>query len=78
MFDLGGQFTGSHFQGLVAFELWLACYTQEEIADKVDLTQNAIKEILNKSAELPKHLKPYTDHRVDFDPPVLREIFFPE
>ncbi len=38
------------------FGLWLPCYTLGEIADKVDLTQNADKEILNKSAELPKFL----------------------
>ncbi|MCH8313945.1 MAG: hypothetical protein IID17_13275 [Nitrospinae bacterium] len=58
------------FQGLVAFALWLACYTQEEIAGMMDCERSTVDHVLRESAELPKSAKPYADHLVDFTPPI--------
>lgn len=53
------------------FDLWLACYTQEEIAEVVGLTHQAIDEILQKRAELPESAKfPSSLHQADFEIPL--------
>ncbi len=52
-------------------ELWLACYTQEEIAGMVDCPRTTVEAVLTESAELPKSSKPYAGHLVDFTPPVI-------
>lgn len=48
------------------FEMWLACHTQEKIADAVGLEQRSVGQVLEKSAELPESLKPAASHAVDF------------
>jgi len=79
--------THSVNQGLVAkeaqnkkiFELWLTCYTQEEIAEKVELSVgDKSLRISGKWAELPNNAKPYADHLVDFTPPVYNAWKFKE
>jgi len=67
-----------NFSRLVAFELWLACYTQEEIAVVVNISQREVGRTLDDMAGLPKGLKVAADHLVDFTPPILRKIFYPE
>ncbi|MCH8312220.1 MAG: hypothetical protein IID17_04470 [Nitrospinae bacterium] len=67
-----------NFSRLVAFELWLACYTQEEIAGMVDCPRTTVEAVLTESAELPKSAKPYADHLVDFTPPIYNVWKFKE
>jgi transcriptional regulator with XRE-family HTH domain len=52
------------------FEMWLACWTQEEIAERVGLSQPQVKEVLSESAILPESMKPAAAHLTDFDPPI--------
>jgi hypothetical protein len=53
------------------FELWLACYTQEEIAETIGVTKETVSEIISqKTADLPESDKPHALHQVDFDPPL--------
>jgi len=75
---------GHIFEGLVEkesrnkkiFELWLACYTQEEIAKEVDLTQQAIDLVLQEMAELPKVSTVSADHLTDFQLPIYNVWIF--
>jgi|GEM_PF-5358042 len=53
-----------------AFDLWLACHTQEEIAEACECSQQTIADILPKMAELPKSVKPAAEHLTDFDVPI--------
>ena len=48
--------------------LWLACYTQEEIAEAVGITHQAVDLILQEMAKLPEVAKPAADHLVDRHP----------
>jgi len=49
------------------FLLWLACYTQEEIAELLDCSVQPIKDVISDFSEgLPKNLKVAADHLVDF------------
>jgi ParB-like chromosome segregation protein Spo0J len=52
------------------FELWMACHTQEEIAEEVNVTQSEVaKSIPNgESAEWNKNASAL--HQTDFDPPI--------
>ena len=55
------------------FDVWMACYTQEEIAEREDLTQKAVDLILEEMASMPKLLKSdkaLADHATDFDQPI--------
>jgi ParB-like chromosome segregation protein Spo0J len=55
------------------FELWMACYTQEEIAQREDLTQQSVDLILQETATLPKLVKSNqaaAEHATDFKPPI--------
>ena len=50
------------------FEMWLACHTQEEIAEKENLSEEAVRKIISQqTAELPKVGKTYAEHLIDFD-----------
>jgi hypothetical protein len=49
---------------------WMACCTQEEIAEVEDVHKDSVSEICRKMAELPKSDKSYADHATDFDPPI--------
>jgi len=53
------------------FELWMACYTQEEIAGELGISVQPVKDVISDiSANLPKNLKPAAEHLIDFDPPL--------
>lgn len=53
------------------FDMWLACHTQEDIAEAVGLTDRGVAKIITKqTAELPKVRKPHADHLVEFTPPL--------
>lgn len=60
------------------FELWLACHTQEEIAEIVGLSQPRTNEVLSGMAELPKPAKPAADHLTDFQIPIYNVWKFKE
>jgi hypothetical protein len=50
--------------------MWLACYTQQEIADAEGMDHSAVSRILCEVAELPKSTKPAANHEIDFDIPL--------
>lgn len=55
------------------FDLWLACHTQEEIAERENLTKSAVSEICSEMADLPKMDKSAqagAAHATDFEPPL--------
>lgn len=53
------------------FSFWLACYTQEEIAEREGVTKETVSEVVRqKMAELPKSDKSLADHATDFDIPI--------
>jgi hypothetical protein len=52
------------------FDLRLGCYTQEEIAEGEELTQQAIQTVLQESSDLKKFVKSdlaRAEHAVDFE-----------
>lgn len=52
------------------FDLWLACYTQGEIAEMVGVTKETVSEVCQKMANLPESDKLTASHLTDFDPPL--------
>lgn len=53
------------------FEMWLACYTQEEIAEAVGVTDQTVANVISlKTANLPELEKAAANHLVDFEPPI--------
>lgn len=52
------------------FDLWLACWTFDEIANDVGVTKETVSTVCQKMAELPKSDKPAAEHATDFDPPI--------
>lgn len=52
------------------FEMWMACHTQQEIADATTTPQKTVSDVLADSAELPESLKPAANHLTDFEPPI--------
>ncbi len=55
------------------FDLWLACWTQQEIATEVGCSAGEVSAITSETADLPKLTKPdraSAEHAVDFDPPI--------
>lgn len=52
--------------------LWLACGTQEEIAEKENVSVQVVKDVVSDISEnLPKNLKTLADHaEPDFVPPI--------
>ena len=50
------------------FNLWLACWTQEEIAEEFGVDQKTIANVLGESAELPELLKPRLARPVSLPP----------
>ena len=52
------------------FELWLACFTQEEIAAEVGCDRHNVDNLLRKSADVPKTQNPAALHQADFDVPL--------
>ncbi len=52
------------------FDLWLASYTQEEIAEREGMTSQGVGQVLKEMADLPEVSKPVANHLVDFEPPI--------
>ncbi len=55
------------------FDLWLACWTQQEIADAVGMDRDSINKSFGdfgKVADLPKTDQANAEHAVDFDIPI--------
>lgn len=53
------------------FKMWMACYTQEEIAEREGVTKETVSEIVSqKSADLPESDKAAASHATDFEPPI--------
>ncbi|MCK9229253.1 MAG: hypothetical protein M0Q23_00890 [Syntrophales bacterium] len=53
--------------------MWLACWTQEEIAEREQMTRQAVALILQEMAELPKLAKSdksTASHETGFTPPL--------
>ena len=59
------------------FDLWLACYTEQEIADDVGIHQTVVGDVLRESGDLPKTLKPQAEHLTNFEPPIYNFPFLP-
>ena len=51
-------------------DMWLACHTQEEIAEAENIPRSTVETILTESANLPESSKPAADHLTDFAPPI--------
>jgi len=51
-------------------DLWMACYSQEEIGEAVGMTSQGVGQILKETATVPDVSKPYADRLVDFDIPI--------
>jgi len=54
-------------------ELWLACYSNEEIGKEFEMTPQAVGQVLKESADLPKLSKldqATAEHATDFDIPI--------
>ncbi|MEX0727743.1 MAG: hypothetical protein WD065_15810, partial [Planctomycetaceae bacterium] len=55
------------------FDLWLACWTQQEIADEVGLTNQQVSQITADLPEVGKLNKPdkaAAEHATDFETPI--------
>jgi hypothetical protein len=59
------------------FDLWMACYTQEEIAEKENVTHQSVDLILQEMADLPKLAKSdkaMAEHAADFETADLQHL----
>jgi transcriptional regulator with XRE-family HTH domain len=61
---------GKEARGRRIFAMWMACHTQEEIAERENVSKSIVSEICSEMAELPKPDKAAADHAADFTPPV--------
>lgn len=52
------------------FDLWLACYSVDEIADTCGVGKATVSEICSEAANLPESNKPAANHLTDFSPPL--------
>jgi len=55
------------------FDLWMACHTQEEIAERENVAKGPVSEICSEFADLQKtnkSSKATSEHATDFNPPV--------
>lgn len=52
------------------FDLWMACYTQQEVAEHEGCSQETVDVVLPKTADLPKLVNPAALHQVDFEVPI--------
>jgi hypothetical protein len=55
------------------FDLWMACYTQEEIAEREGLSRDSITDIVGEFSDLkklPKFDVALAEHAVDLEPPL--------
>ena len=68
---------GPAFGGADYFLLWLACYTQEEIAEVVNISKMEVSRVSNEMADLPESCKAAAGHLIDFTPPVYNVVTIP-
>jgi hypothetical protein len=52
------------------FDMWMACYAQEEIAETVGCGQSTISEVLSEQYLNTESIEPVAEHMTDFDPPI--------
>ena len=52
------------------FAAWMACYTQQEIAEKEGISQQTVAQILPKTEDFPKLVKPSVNHKNDEKPDI--------
>jgi transposase len=53
------------------FDMWLACWTQEETAEREGVSVQVVKDVISDlSASLPENLQPAASHLTDFTPPI--------
>jgi ParB-like nuclease domain len=52
------------------FDLWMACYTLEQIAERVAVHKDTVSEVCRNLAELPESDKPAAAHHTDFEVPL--------
>jgi ParB-like chromosome segregation protein Spo0J len=52
------------------FDLWLACYTDSDIAAEVNISREAVNDITGSFGKLAENTKPAASHLTDFDPPI--------
>lgn len=67
-------------RGKRIFDMWLACASQQEIADALDISQGEVAKIIpnGKPAEWNKVDQANADHATDFDPPLYNVWKFKE
>lgn len=59
-------------------ELWMACWTQEEIAEAVGVSVGTVNAVCSEMADLPELNKPSASHLTDFDVPLYNVWKFTE
>jgi hypothetical protein len=55
------------------FDMWMACYSNVEIASREGIDEKAVRDIIGEMADLPKLRRSdlaAAEHAVDFDPPI--------
>ncbi len=55
------------------FSMWMACFTQQDIANQVGCDKDTVSEVCRKMADLPKSDKSAAEHATDFKPPIYNE-----
>jgi transcriptional regulator with XRE-family HTH domain len=59
-------------------DLWLACWTQQEIAEAVGVHKDTVSEVCRNLATLPESDKPAANHLVDFKAPIFNVWKWPD
>jgi len=65
-----GREVGEEARNRRIFALWMACYTQEEIAEREGISKMEVSRVCNEMANLPKSYKAAAEHATDFTVPV--------
>ena len=52
------------------FDLWLACHTQQEIAEAVGVSKMEVSRTCNEMADVPESYQAAAAHLTDFTPPL--------
>jgi len=51
----------------------MACYTQKEIAERIECPRTTVETVLTGKAEPPKSSKPAAEHLIDFEIPIYND-----
>ena len=69
--DATGRTDAKEARDRRTFGMWMACHTQEEIAEAEDLNPtDKVLRISGNLADLPKNQKAAAEHVTDFEPPL--------